>query len=61
MRIIIKPGNLNKIKTIKFECKECGCIFEATKIECTIIYCGGYNEERYECKCPTCNNSVFSL
>ena len=31
---IIKEGDLNKLKKIKrFECKECGCIFEADKNE----------------------------
>ena len=31
---IIKEGDLKKLKKIKcFECKKCGCIFEAEKDE----------------------------
>lgn len=56
---IIKEGDLKKLKKIKrFECKECGCIFEAEKDE----YKRGsqYNEEYYYCACPYCNQRVYT-
>ena len=56
---IIKEGDLNKLKRIKrFECKECGCIFEAEKDE----YKEGsqYNETYYYCACPCCNQTVYT-
>ena len=56
---IIKEGDLKKLKKIKcFECKKCGCIFEAEKDE----YKQGsqYNEEYYYCACPCCNQTVYT-
>ena len=56
---IIKEGDLNKLKKIKrFECKECGCIFEAGKDE----YKRGsqYNETYYYCVCPCCHQTVYT-
>ncbi len=55
---IIKEGDLNKLKKIKrFECKECGCIFEAEKNE----YKQGsqYNDIYYYCECPFCHKIVY--
>lgn len=55
---IIKYGDKNKIKKIKkFECKECGCIFEAVKGE----YETGsqYNNIYYYCRCPCCHSVVY--
>lgn len=55
---IIKQGDLNKLKRIKqFECKECGCIFEADKNEYKIG--SQYNETYYFCVYPTCKNTVY--
>lgn len=56
---IIKEGNLNKLKKNKrFECKECGCIFEAEKNE----YKEGsqYNYSYYYCICPYCHQKVYT-
>ena len=56
---IIKEGNLDKLKKIKrFECKECGCIFEAEKDE--YKWDSQYNETYYYCACPCCNQIVYT-
>lgn len=56
---IIKEGNLNKLKKIKrFECEECGCIFEAEKDE--YKWGSQYNEEYYYCACPCCNQIAYT-
>ena len=56
---IIKEGDLRKLKKIKyFECKKCGCIFEAEKDE---YKCDSqYNEIYYCCACPYCNQMVYT-
>lgn len=58
---IIKQGDLNKLKlTKRFECKKCGCVFEAEKAEYDIvnnddyIYCSTL----YRAECPCCKNYV---
>lgn len=56
---IIKEGDLKKLKKIKrFECKECGCIFEAEKDE--YKWGSQYNEAYYYCACPYCNQTVYT-
>ena len=56
---IIKEGDLKKLKKIKrFECKECGCIFEAEKDE--YKWGNQYNETYYYCACPCCNQTVYT-
>lgn len=55
---IIKEGDLNKLKKIKrFECKECGCIFEAEKNE--YKHGSQYNDTYYYCECPFCHQIVY--
>lgn len=56
---IIRQGNLDLVKKIKrFECKECGMIFEASKDE--YEYCGCQIEgDEWACKCPLCGNVVY--
>lgn len=55
---IIKQGKTEEelkaiLKETKcFECKTCGCVFEADKGEYT--YTTQYNETHYYCKCPNC-------
>ena len=52
---IIKEGSLNLLLGIKrFECRNCGCIFEAEEGE----YKHGqqYNEDYYYCDCPYCGD-----
>lgn len=58
---IIKQGDLDKLKQTKlFECKKCGCVFEAEKSEYDIvnnddyIYCSTL----YRAECPWCKNYV---
>ena len=56
---IIKEGDLKKLKKIKrFECKECGCIFEAEKDE--YKWDSQYNVTYYYCTCPCCNQTVYT-
>lgn len=54
---IIKEGDLSRLTTARrFECTDCGCIFEASACE--------YLRERLdgvmvcECNCPTCRKLV---
>ena len=62
---IIKQGKskeelkaiFNKIK--RFECKTCGCIFEADEdeYECE----EEYTYSTYYCKCPNCTKEAFEV
>lgn len=55
---IIQEGSekqLNKIK--RFECRNCGCIFEADKTEYKSE--NQYNETSYYCECPFCKRHTF--
>lgn len=56
---IIKKGKLKKIK--RFECNECGCIFEAddTEYRPTPILAMQLGEGEYRCTCPCCKNEVW--
>lgn len=56
---ILKPGN---IPTKKFICPDCGCEFEADKLEYKSI---GKEEAqmglaKYKCKCPCCGLVVYA-
>jgi len=54
---IIKEGNLDLLrKIVRFECDECGCVFEADKDSYEIA--SQYNEQYYKVKCPYCTNLV---
>lgn len=53
---IIKQGNYDPNRTKRFECKNCGCIFEADKSEYKDYF--QYNQTDYYCECPTCGISV---
>lgn len=53
---IIKKG---KLKTKKFSCKHCGCIFECNEKEYN--YChelDNMKDGNYEAICPTCGRPV---
>ena len=59
---IIKKGIVDS-ETKRFECKACGCIFEADNTE----YCESYSMElvlgcspAYKCVCPTCKKLVYT-
>ena len=55
---ILKPGDLSLIKrTKRFECRNCGCIFQADKDEYKINH--QYNEEYAYCQCPFCHKTVY--
>lgn len=57
--IIIKQGDPDAIKEYKrFECKKCGCIWEAERGE----YKSGnqYNETYYYSTCPTCSVVAYT-
>ena len=54
---IIREGDIRKLKKVfRFECHNCGCIFEAEKGEYRIGT--HYNEDYYYCECPFCHNQV---
>lgn len=56
---IIKQGDLNRLKEIKrFECKVCGCVFEAENTEYRRDYSQRENCGWYASKCPTCHSWV---
>ena len=57
---IIKYGDKSRlIKQIKrFECKSCGCIFEADNTEYKHVYGQREMYGWYSVQCPTCNNYV---
>lgn len=56
---IIKEGDLKRLdKTRRFECPDCGCIWEATAFEYRREQ-GRYNETMIGCKCPTCRKEVW--
>ena len=59
---IIKEGIVDPV-TKRFECKACGCIFEANRGE----YRASSNMEimvgvlpAYKCACPTCRKTVYA-
>lgn len=60
---IIKPGkSKEELKTIlnktkRFECKTCGCIFEADNGE--YIEEEGFYSYSYYCECPNCGKNAF--
>lgn len=55
---ILQHGN-PKVTIRRFQCTECGCIFEADKHE----YITGtqYNETYYRCPCPECGKNSTEL
>ena len=56
---IIKEGDVKRLdKTRRFECSDCGCIWEATAFEYRREQ-GRYNETMIGCKCPTCRKEVW--
>lgn len=56
---IIKQGDINRLKEIKrFECKSCGCIFEAENAEYKREYSQRDDCGWYAIKCPTCQTWV---
>ena len=56
---ILKAGDVERLKQIKkFECKTCGCVFEADNTEYKYQYSQRIDEGWYEVKCPTCGKRV---
>jgi len=54
---IIKEGDLSRLSTVKrFECPDCGCVFEASGCEYLRSMLGG--KTVCECNCPTCRRMV---
>ena len=58
MNIIIKGCVKSKIKRYRFECRECGCVFECESDE-VILSQGNGNETDASCHCPTCGVNVY--
>lgn len=48
---IINHGELHV-----FTCKECGCMWKASKKECTTYTIDGHFKPKYQCDCPDCGN-----
>lgn len=52
---ILKPGTFKQINKVKrFDCHNCGCIFEADYTEYQPDSCG--DTAFYWCKCPFCGS-----
>lgn len=60
---IIKDGDLynGKVKLLRFECTDCGCIYETTQYSDDYIYYITGKLIAYYASCPTCNreNALF--
>lgn len=57
---IIKNGSMEQtLKTKRFECENCGCIFEADINEYRIGM--QYNSEFYYCRCPFCKRNAYKV
>lgn len=55
---IIKQGDLKCLEKIRrFECPDCGCIWEANAAEYRKEW--DRNETLVVCECPTCRKSVY--
>ena len=55
---IIQMGDKSRANPpIRFACKKCGCIFECTKNECSIMFEDSIRYYYYEC--PTCETNIF--
>lgn len=61
MKLIVQGKTNEELKAIlnttkRFECKTCGCVFEADE--------GEYTEEEYGttyCVCPNCGKNAFEV
>lgn len=49
---IIVNGDQSRMKTVRFECEDCGCVFEANATEYWEI------NGTYYCNCPFCGQEV---
>lgn len=62
---VIKPGERRKdFRWVRFECRECGCVFEEAREKTEETYMMEMNEEYgvlFEMRCPYCRAkaSVF--
>ena len=57
---ILKAGDINRIDNIRhFECKDCGCVFEADKSEYH-QHTDFRNSHYYVIQCPTCGKHVVA-
>ncbi len=58
---ILKNGDPRKAdRTLSFECKECGCVFEANQNEymTATIWDQMHDNVEAKCKCPCCGRRV---
>lgn len=57
---IIKMGVIPEEKTVKFECRHCGCIFLEERKKCIIPDTLEAARDRVDakCECPTCKRMV---
>lgn len=54
---IIKPGK--KPETFRFECPDCGCVFEADEDNYEAVYESLDGCYCYAADCPTCGSKVY--
>lgn len=64
MKIIKEGKSKEKLevllnKTKRFECKTCGCVFEADNVEYQYLYDYIYSE--YYAKCPNCAIRAYEV
>lgn len=58
---IVKQGDLAKTKKIlRFNCNECGCVFECFANEC-VAESDLRNGIEYRHDCPTCKKTVWGI
>lgn len=53
---IIREGNAEP-ETVRFECRNCKCIFEALKRLEVRLISDQRDGDYYECECPTCKTN----
>lgn len=57
---ILKMGVIPEEKTVKFECRNCGCVFLEERKKCTIASVLEQAMDHVDllCECPTCKRMV---
>lgn len=59
---ILKEGIIpTKFRPKRFECEECGCVFEASNSEYRVVRDNSTQETLAESTCPSCGCDVYTL
>lgn len=59
MRIVKEGVMSEKFRIKRFECDECGCVFDATNSEYRVVR-GNMDEILAECSCPCCGIDAYA-